>query len=223
MADETTQVTGIPDAGTATLQSQTSAQTTSPADAAQEKPVEPKYVTEDVLEQKLADTLRRMKQSDKDRMKLIDDKLGAIKTRLETSGAQLTPQQETALRDQIADDLEPKESATAPASALTPEMQQQADYVFSQLDATFADVGASVTPNDPEWKEVKTILDDPKGNLAKLIRVAGKQAEAKIARLAAQKENAAARTISAGGAQSSTTPTLTPEQKISQGLWGNNR
>lgn len=225
MADETTQVTGTTALGLAIPAEPTLAQTTSQQEAAPETPVQPAYVTREELEQTMAETLRRVKQSDKDRMKQIDTKLDAITTRLQSSGAQLTPQQVNVLREQITEEVEgtSAQDTRSPASNLTPEMQRQADYVSDQLDLVFADVGATVDRNDPEWKEVKAVLDDPKGNLAKLIRIAGKQAEAKIARLAAQKENAAARAISAGGAQSTTTPTLTPEQKISQGLWGNNR
>jgi hypothetical protein len=201
MADDT-QVTGTPAVELATPPEPTSAQTTSATtEAAQETPVQPAYVTKAELEQMMTETLRRVKQSDRDRAKQTDDKLNAIRTRLETGGAQLTPSQVNVLREQIENESEVP--AQAPASALTPEMKEQADYVYAQLDATFEDVGAIVTPNDPEYKAIKEALDDPKGSLAKVIRIAGKAAEAKAARVASQKENAAARTIGNGGSTNS--------------------
>jgi len=219
MADDT-QITGTTAAGLATPPEPTLTQDTS-TEAAAETPVQPKYVTEEALEQKATEIIRRMKQSDKDRMKQIDTKLSDIKARLESGGAQLNASQVNVLREQIEQEVDSGVQAQAPASALTPEMQAQADFVYSQIDAAFEDVGTSVTANDPEWKLIKDALDDPKGSLAKAIRAASKAAETKAQRLASQKNNAAARAVSAGGAQSNTTQTLSPEQKISKGLSGN--
>lgn len=199
MADDT-QVTGTTAAGLATPPEPTLAQTPSTTEAAQETPETPVYVTKQELDQMMAETLRRAKQSDRDRMKQIDTKLSDIKTRLEAGGTQLTPSQVDVLREQIEQEVEsPTGQAQAPASAMTPEMQAQADYVYSQMDETFADVGTAVTVSDPEWKEIKAALDDPKGSLPKLIRVTAKQAEAKALRIASQKEGAAARVSNGGG------------------------
>jgi vacuolar-type H+-ATPase subunit H len=223
---ETTQVTGTADAGTATPIEPTLTQTTPVEGAAAETPVEPKYVTEEVLEQKAAEIIRRMKQSDRDRMKQIDTKLSEIKSRMETDGAQLTPSQVNVLREQIEQEV----PEIAPAGGfdtagrtsaysttnpdMTPEMKVQADFVYAQLEATFADVGAAVTPNDPEWKEIKDVLDDPKGSLAKAIRTAGKAAEKKLERVAAQKNTASARALSGGQTQSTGEPVATNAHEL---------
>ncbi|MBI5942877.1 MAG: hypothetical protein HY864_00795 [Chloroflexi bacterium] len=216
MADNT-QITGTTGAELAASPDQTSAQ----QGEAQETPVSPSYVTKEELDQILAENFRRTKQSERDRMKQIDDKLSAIKTRLEAGGTQLTPQQVNALREQIEEEGGSEGQAAAQASATTPEMQAQAEFVYAQLEATFADVGTKVTPNDPEYREIQAVLDDPKGSLPKLIRVAARQAEAKAERITSLKQGAAARAVSAGGMQSTSTRTLTAEEKISKGLSGN--
>ncbi|CAK0744694.1 hypothetical protein CCP3SC15_1310005 [Gammaproteobacteria bacterium] len=215
---ETTQVTGTAGAVVAPPIDPTLAQTIPTTEAAPETPVQPTYVTKEELDQIMAETLRRAKQSDRDRMKQIDEKLSAIKTRMEAGGAQLTASQVDVLRDQVEQSLEPTPvgQSLAPASALTPEMQAQVDYVYSQIDATFADVGTAVTPNDPEWKAIKEALDDPKGSLPKAIRAASKAAEAKAVRLAEQASGAAAR-VSSGGPQSP----VTTSASSSHDLWSN--
>lgn len=216
---DNTQVTGTTDAELAAPIDPTSAQETPAQGEAQETPVSQTYVTKVELDQILAETLRRAKQSDKDRMKQIDEKLNSIKTRLEAGGTQLTPQQVNALREQIEEEGG-EGQVTAQASAMTPEMKAQAEFVYAQLEATFADVGVTVTPNDPEYREIKAVLDDPNGSLAKLIRVAARQAEAKVERVASLKQGASARAVSAGGMQGASTRTLSAEEKISKGLSG---
>ena len=219
MADET-RTTGTTGSELATPNTPTSAQTVPAVETAQEKPAEPQYVTREVLDQTIAETLRRAKQSDRDRIKQIDDKLNTIKTRLESGGAQLTPQQVNVLREQIEEE-DSVEQVAAQASAVTPEMQAQVDFIYDQLDETFADVGTTVTTNDPEWAAIKEALDDPKGSLAKMIRIAAKQAEAKAVRVASQQAAAPARAVSAGGQQTTTSKKLSAEEKLSQGLSGN--
>ena len=204
MAD-TPQAAGTPAVELATPLTPTSAQTTPDQGAAQETPATPAYVTKQELDQIMAETLRRVKQSDRDRMKQIDEKLTTIKSRLESGGSQLTPQQVNVLREQIETEIEPAAQEEAPASALTPDVQAQVDYVYAQLDATFADVGTKVLPSDPEYKSIKDTLDDPNGSLPKLIRIAAKAAEAKAERIASQQEGAAARVVSGGATQSSGT------------------
>ena len=204
MADDL-RTTGTAGAELATPITPPSAQTVPAVETAQEKPAEPKYVTKEELDQIMAETLRRAKQSDRDRMKQIDEKLTNIKTRLESGGTQLTQQQVNVLREQIEEEViptSPAEQKEAPASAIPPELQAQVDYVYAQIDATFADVGTTVLPSDPEWKAIKDVMDDPKGSLPKLIRIAAKQAEAKQERTASLKESAAARVVSGGPTQS---------------------
>jgi hypothetical protein len=217
MADDT-QVTGTTAAGLATPPAPTLAQTTSPTEAAQETPETPVYVTKEELDQLMAETLRRAKQSDRDRMKQIDEKLTTIKTRLEAGGNQLTPSQVSVLRDQIEEEADTATPAKAPASAMTPEMQAQADFVYAQIDAAFEDVGTAVTPNDPEWKQIKDVLDDPKGSLAKAIRAASKAAEIKAERLASQKDNAAAR-VGSGGPQTTGVTAATSANEYWKGAY----
>jgi len=142
-----------------------------------------------------------VQQSGKDRMKQISSELQSIKSRLEATGVQLTPQQEATLRAKIASDLDPEEQEETPASGLTPEMRAQADFVFGQIEEAFTDAGMRVTANDPEWKTIQDVLDDPKGSLAKAIRAAGKAAEAKAQRVNKQKGSAAARVPSGGAGQ----------------------
>jgi hypothetical protein len=159
------------------------------------------YVTKEDLDRFGAELLRREKQSSRDRMKAVEDKLTAIKTRLESGGGQLSQQQVAALRAQVEEDLDGGRREDAPASAITPEMQAQADYVFDQIDATFDEVGTQVTANDPEWKIVQDVLDNPKGSLAKALLAANKAAMQKAERVSKQKGSAAARVPSGGAGQ----------------------
>lgn len=194
--------TGTTDAELATQQDQSLAQEASTPEAAAESPVEtPTYVTKEELDRREAELIRRLNQSGKDRAKQINAQLTTIKDHLTAIGSQLSPQQESVLRAKIEADLEPKDEESAPASAVTPEMKSQADFVYAQIDATFADVGMTVLPTDPEFKAIKEVLDDPNGSLPRLIRVTGKQAEAKVARVALQKKNAAARVLGGGESQ----------------------
>jgi len=204
-----TQVAGTTDAGTATPQAPTSTENTSAQGAQTETPAQPTYVTKEELAQTTAEIIRRVQQSGKDRMKQIATELQSMKSRLEATGMQLTPQQEATLRDKIASDLDPDEQAEAPASAITPEMRVQADFVFSQIEEAFVDAGMRVTANDPEWKAIQDVLDDPKGSLAKVIRAAGKAAETKAERVSSQKSTAAARV--GGGTTQATGDALTPQ------------
>jgi len=74
------------------------------------------------------------------------------------------------------------------------------------LADVFAEAGATVTPNDPEWKDLQVVMDktwnDPQG-LPKVLVAATKAANAKAARTAAMQETAAAR-VGGGGSQQST-------------------
>jgi hypothetical protein len=198
--DTTTQVTETTAAGTATPQGQTSAVQVPEQQETPQESQSPAYVTKEDLERFGAELLRREKQSSKDRMKAVDDKLNAIKTRLESGGGQLSQQQVSALRAQVEEDLDGGQ-VEAPASAITPEMQAQADFVFRQIDETFADVGMQVTANDPEWKLVQDVLDNPKGSVSKAIRAAAEASRMKAERVSRQKGSAAARVPSGGAGQ----------------------
>ena len=179
----------------------------------------PKFVTQEELERFGAELLRREKQSSKDRMKAVDEKLNAIKTRLETGGGQLSQQQVNALRAQVEEDLDGG-LEKAPASAITPEMQAQIDYADQVMHESFADAGMTVTANDPEWDDIQKVLDDPKGSYGKLARVSEKAAMRKAERVKTQATSAAARVPSGGAGTTTTTKKLTPAEKISKGLKG---
>ena len=221
MLPNITPIAGTTDAGQATPIDPALAQTNTPAVDAPETPAQPAYVTKEELERTTAEIIRRVQQSSKDRAKQITNELSAIKSRLEVTGVQLSAQQEDALRNKISDELEnPAEQAGAQASALPPEVQAQVNWMYSQIDETFADIGTKVTPNDPEWKAVQTAIDDPKGSFSKVILAAGKAANAKAERVNDQKTNAPARVVSGGGAQALTAKTMTAEEKIAAGLSG---
>lgn len=186
--------------GTATPE-QTSAEKV--AETTPQESQSPAYVTKEDLERFGAELLRREKQSSKDRMKAVDEKLNAIKTRLESGGGQLNPQQVAALREQVEEDLDGggARQEAAPASALTPEMQERIDYAEVVMKDAFTDAGVTVTANDPEWKLIQDVMDDPKGNFGRLGRAAEKAARQKAERVNTQKGSAAARVPSGGAGQ----------------------
>lgn len=103
------------------------------------------------------------------------------------------------LREQIEEETH-VETEEAPASAIPPELQAQTDYVYSQMDATFAKIGTKVSPNDPEWIAIDSALKDPNGSLANLILVSSDQARKKAEREAALHATADARVIGNAGA-----------------------
>ena len=203
MADTTTPIV----TGTVLAEptAQTSAQNVSPETAQENQAeAEPKYVTQADLERRDAELIRRLKQSDRDRTKQIEAQLGDIKAYMETNGAQLNPQQEQAMRSRIETQIDgPVEEPQAAQASVPPEFAAQVQFLSAQMDEVFTDVGMKVTPNDVEWKVIQAALDDPKGSLAKTLRVTGKAAEAKASRMAVQQGNASARVISAGQNQSS--------------------
>lgn len=213
-ADDTKAVT--PDAGAATPE-QALTQGTSPEEKATES--QPQYVTKEEFDRLMADNLRRMKQSDKDRAANVDKKLNDILSRFEKGNAQLSQQQVDVLRQQIEDETEPQTQGAPPASSVTPEMQANSDYISGELAHLWEETGVSVTPNDPEFTQIKAVLDNPQGNMAKLMYAAGKAAETKAARIERLKENADARVIAGGGTTTFTKP-MTAEEKISRGLGG---
>lgn len=183
----------------------TSTQTPAPEvpekEAAPVEPQEAKYVTAEQLERRDAELLRRFKQSSSDRAKQIEKQFDEIRALL-TKDAPLTPQQELVLRQKIEQDVDGQTQGMQ-SDAVPPEVQAQADYVYSQIDETFADIGMRVGPNDKEWTQLQTALEDPRGSLAKTLRAAAKASEAKAARVSLQKNNAQARVVSGGGERTS--------------------
>jgi hypothetical protein len=106
-----------------------------------------------------------------------------------------------AKKDIVAQAYESAPEAEAEtAAAPTPDamIQQQAEFVYSQIDAVFNEHGVTITPNDPNFKELEKALNDPQGSFAKTLVVANKIAAAAAARTAQKKESAAGR-VTGGG------------------------
>lgn len=177
-----------------------SAPVTTPQGEAQEKqPAQPQYVTKEEMDQVLAEAIRRVKQSDRDRGKQIEGKLDEIKGLLAKAGTPIAPEQEARLRAEITNRIDSDDSQPQGQSAV-PTASQPAP-VDKFLADVFAEAGAIVTPNDPEWKGLQEVLDktwnDPQG-LPKVLVAATKAANAKAARTAAMQETAPAR-VGGGG------------------------
>jgi hypothetical protein len=190
-----------PAEGTITPEPTSEPVTTPEGEAPEKQPEQPQYVTKEEMDQIMAETIRRVKQSDRDRAKQIDGKLTEIKGMLEKAGTPVTPEQEAALRNQITDQIDVVEQEPQPAGQIA--AQPADDPLGAFLAEVFDEAGATVTPNDPEWKEVQEALDanwnNPKG-LPKVTIAAAKAAEAKAERTAAMHETAPAR-VGGGGKQ----------------------
>jgi hypothetical protein len=195
-----TPITPVPPAEEPITPPPTSEQTTTPTGDAPEQQEQKQYVTQEDLDRRDAELLRRFKQSDRDRTKLIDGKLNEIKGMLDKAGTPLPPEKEAALRNQITDQIDEVEPPQPQEpSAVPPQFQQQVDFLYGQMDDAFQVVGAKVTPNDPEWKKhIQPALDDPKGSFARTLVASTKAAEEKKARTASQQETADAR-VGGGG------------------------
>jgi peptide deformylase len=157
--------------------------------------------------------------------KFIKDKFDALE---QTKGALgLSDEQVAQARQKIvADAYSSKEEPAQPAAPTEPQAGSDVDeaisYMNAQIQATFGEVGTTVTKDDPEFKElqdkVNAAWNDPNG-LAKILLAAQKAATTKAARLQAQQQTVAARVIGGGGGGTTNlTSNLTPEQKISQGI-----
>jgi len=181
-----------------------------PTGEAQEQPAgqTPQYVTKEEMEGFAADILRRAKQSDRDRSKRIEDQLTGIKAMLEKAGTKLDAEQEANLRDQITDEID---NAEGQQPAEPREVQQPAgpSPVDQFLAGIWAEAGATVTPNDPEWAALKKVMDDnfdnPQG-LTKVLLAANKAAQDKQKRTADMQETAAARVGGGDGTKAGTVP-----------------
>ena len=178
--------------------------TTPQGEAQEQQPAQPQYVTKEDMARFADEILSRAKQSDRDRSKAITSQLEEIKGMLAKAGTTLAPDQEAKLRDQIADQIDVVEQPQAGQSAVPPPATPSPVDKF--LADVFAEAGATVTPNDPEWKDLQAVMDktwnDPQG-LPKVLVAATKAANIKAARTAAMQETAAAR-VGGGGSQQST-------------------
>ena len=196
---------------------QTSEPVTTPkGEATDKQQVEPQYVTKEDMEGFAADILRRAKQSDRDRGKAIDGKLNEIKSLLEKAGTQVSVEQERAIRNQIIDQIDGDEEPQPTGQSAVP---SQPAPVEQFLAGVFAEAGATVTPNDPEWKDIQAVIDrtwnDPQG-LPKVLVAATKAANAKSTRTTAMQETAAARVGGGGSTTPGNVPATTGRDMLSQ-------
>jgi hypothetical protein len=180
---------------------QTSAQEVPQTEAApKESQDQPQYVTREELERRDAEILRRVKQSSSDRQRQIDKQISEIKDQMATREAPLSPEQESVLRQQIEKQIDGPE----PEERNDPSSNDNAIQQLNQfVGAVFAEVGTTVTINDPEFKELQDKIDEawtidgPRG-LVVVQRAAEKAATAKALRVSSQKKGAAARVVSGG-------------------------
>lgn len=164
-------------------------------EAEKQQAQQPQYVTKEELEQREAELLRRIKQSDRDRGKRIEDELGKIKTLLTNAGTQVTPDVEAKIRNQITDQIDGENEPQPQGQSAVPQ-QTAPDPVSQFLAQVFARAGMAVGPNDPEWRDIQKSLDDNWNNpngLTDVVLTANSAALAKKSRTAAMQETAAAR------------------------------
>lgn len=187
--------------GVATQQGNLPAQNSQPGEQAEEaQGKQPQYVTVDDLARREEELIRRVKQSDRDRARKIEGELQTIKSLLEKPGVQLTPQQEQALRNEVADRIEQEEGDfTQPGNdGKYNHAPEGNDPVADFVGGVFAETGTTVSKSDPEWAKIQSVIDatwnDPSpAAAARVVAAATKASIDKASRLAANQETAAAR------------------------------
>lgn len=143
--------------------------------------------------------------------KRIQERFAALeenKSTLKLTDDQVAEAKRAIISEEQMNAYSPAQSPTGEAAAPAPELEleQMERFVANQIEATFQEVGVRVTPDDvDEFKTINAAWNDPNGSLAKTLIAVTKAAEAKAARLALQKQNAAARVVS-GGAESTSDP-----------------
>lgn len=208
MTEATT--TAQPGTGTATPEQplQENQQPQSGQSAEQTQAEQPQYVTMEALAQREADLLRRIKQSDRDRSRKIEGELGDIKALLEQSKVQLSPEQETALRNQIVDRLDGNEPDTDEPEQQFAEAADPDDAVTSFVSDSLAGMGVELNPNSPHFAALQNVItqtwNDPQGG-SKVAQAIFEYGMKERDRIANQQNNADARTLGGGG----TPPTQT--------------
>lgn len=162
---------------------------------------QPQFVTKDDLAQFGNQIVKQLKQSARDRDNRIEQEVKALKARLEPLNVPLTPQQESALRTQIAEQLETEEAEPEP-QAIQP--GQNADDLVNQfVNESLSIFGDNVkaNPNSPYFADLQKALtanfNNP--NPAAVNKAIFEYGKKEAARLANQVENADARVIGNGG------------------------
>jgi hypothetical protein len=100
----------------------------------------------------------------------------------------------------VMNDLTAPPAAEGPASPQQPASgdQPEIDPVFAETLSYFNEQNVTVEEGDPEFKGIKTVLDNPKASTFAYIAAVLKAVEAKKARVASQTESAPARVLGGG-------------------------
>lgn len=194
-AQSTEQGTATPEQ---TLQAQTSQQG-QPAENTQETH-QPQFVTKEDLAQFGNQIVKQLKQSARDRDNRIEQEVKALKDRLTPLNVPLSPQQESALRTQIAEQLEaedaqPEQQAPQPGNA-----DDLVNQFINESLAVFGE-GVKANPNSPYFADLQKALTanfnnpSPAAVNKAIFEYGRKEAE----RIANQSANADARVIGNGG------------------------
>ena len=94
-----------------------------------------------------------------------------------------------------------QEQASTPQPARQVQAQTEIDPVIAETLEVFKTEGVTIETSDPEYKALDTILNDPNGNIHQYRKELFKQIDAKRQRVAANSQNAQARVVSGGQAQ----------------------
>lgn len=153
---------------------------------------QPRYVTEDALEQivnrAVEGAVRRINQSSRDRARHVDEEIAKIKARLEKSNVALTAEQEAGLRQQIE-----TETGEPTNDQEQPDHMALAQEVYNETMQIFQVEGIEVKQTDPEWKIIARALQDPAGNMTKYRSQVYKAINQKRARIEEASDTADAR------------------------------
>lgn len=164
----------------------------------QEEPQqEVKYITEEQLNQVIAQTKRDLKQADKQRAKQIKQEVDTLKQRIITAGIQVTPDQEQKLYNQVVDSLDEGEGDTDVQDAISPddippEVMPALEWMNRQ--------NLQITADDPEFKKfLEPVFDVEKLDQADITLAMSQAVNEKRARLGLQQDRATLRTPAAPG------------------------
>lgn len=153
-----------------------------------------------VIQSQVAKGENRMNQRIAERFAALDANRGVLKL----TDEQVQVAQQDIIRDEQMNAYKPREAqASNSQQAPSEDAAQQVQFVYQQIDQTFATVGTRVTPNDKEWATIEAALNDPKGSLAATQLAAADAARAKGLRVSSQQKKAAAR-VTSGGEQNAT-------------------
>lgn len=186
----------VQETATDEVSAQTEPQTEKPLTADDYRRIAHEEATK-VAQSQVAKGENRINQRIQEKFSALEESKGVLK---------LSEEQVQQARRDIVTDAYVEPDAQTPAGA-PPANGNPIQVLNSYLGAVFEEVGVAVTANDPEFKKLQDAIDEawtidgPQG-LVKVQRAAIKAAESKLARLEAQRKNAAARV--AGGGEGST-------------------